>query len=905
MGLTILSTCSVQNVERSSEQAGHTAVGGRPWWRPAGGAVQAAKLRAVGGIGVRGASHDSGAADGSADPLSELLSSDRRYVAALARSLHQLLTDPDTDSTPPAALAARLAASLAHNMEAVGSLPAGVDGSAEAGRGQSEEELADPSLPRYWEHRMEKAAAQAAAAAGAAAAPAPPPSSADSESPLLTDSDVESALLAELGGHGISLRDGRTVDGRYSQQTCYAGGDESEVCVYDGIVCTDGSSPVLVTSDPPVNTMPEAVRGPPREGDSKPTQLQTAAGASEPLGVPDPHSDCQDYRYGEASAWRYSSCRYDRSGDRPYTEALAEAMRLPHVAAAVHDARYPSIDHPLDLTNRYLGPLNRRDVLVRPLGREDVWPAAEEGWAGVEAAAAAAGAPAAHPGAPGVRFLARNVPSSSGRVTVDWLPADQSLWLVPSATQVNVNPFFWMASGVAPLFGAQRANASLCGTGGHSLPCLDPHEAPIDARAVMDSRRTLAEQAAGQGSARASDGRARSWGAHPLDGWMHAPARGWLYAGQSRTSWRSSTLSDTGHDSRSSVSANTVRWVVGPQWGPLPSQDLVLFLGWGGVQTDSRAKLGSWFEGTLALGAQRHSQVFFNDLRSAYNATHLLCARRGAVTGSKPRIFSSHADAWMWRQYAYMATGLTAKGVLTQSIYPPRRITVIERKGQTGRGLFNLPEVMELVRATGLPVEVVPRMDYLTFAQQVELMSGTGILIAPHGAALMNSMFLPAHAVVIELFPPLLKNGVFERLAGTMGLLYYSVHARTVLPPNMTHMMGPAFMASPEFAKECISTNISSTDAFLTRWCNQASKTHPIVVPLRVLRRHLDDAVDAIGAYSLLNPVWKAEAEKLGLPPPTQLELLRGDPDLELSASYNASLEAELATAARTTPVPV
>ena len=42
---------------------------------------------------------------------------------------------------------------------------------------------------------------------------------------------------------------------------------------------------------------------------------------------------------------------------------------------------------------------------------------------------------------------------------------------------------------------------------------------------------------------------------------------------------------------------------------------------------------------------------------------------------------------------------------------------------------------------------------------QVELMAGTGILIAPHGAHLANTMFLPARAAVIELFPPVMKKG--------------------------------------------------------------------------------------------------------------------------------------------------
>ena len=42
--------------------------------------------------------------------------------------------------------------------------------------------------------------------------------------------------------------------------------------------------------------------------------------------------------------------------------------------------------------------------------------------------------------------------------------------------------------------------------------------------------------------------------------------------------------------------------------------------------------------------------------------------------------------------------------------------------------------------------------------QVVELMGGTGILIAAHGAALVNAMFLPQHAVVIEIFPFLMKK---------------------------------------------------------------------------------------------------------------------------------------------------
>ena len=69
----------------------------------------------------------------------------------------------------------------------------------------------------------------------------------------------------------------------------------------------------------------------------------------------------------------------------------------------------------------------------------------------------------------------------------------------------------------------------------------------------------------------------------------------------------------------------------------------------------------------------------------------------------------------------------------------------------TGRGIYNQKEVIAAVAATGLPYQVAPNMGTMSFKEQVELMAGTGILIAPHGAHLTNSMFLPVHSVVIEV----------------------------------------------------------------------------------------------------------------------------------------------------------
>ena len=610
VGLTVLTACSSKDLEASStgsinrdidDEAGggggsgwnslsaaSIAGKGRAWWRTVGrpsGSTLTAKLKTIGGVGVRGSAPKEGEQgekeedeleEASADPLTTLLQSDPRYVAALARSLHALMADPTSEQTQPGELANRLAGLLATNIAAVAIAAAGESSSSSSrteggGKGDDGHLLSlpagietDPALPKYWEQRIQRA--QAAERAQLA-------DGVDEEAPITEDA-VEDAALSALGVHALYLNDGRIVDGRFSHQTCYLGADESEICVYDGVLCTDGSSPVLVVNEPPPGSLPKEMRereGLPLEG----PQFQTAAGSSEPLGIPDPHSDCLDYRHSEASAWRFSSCRYDRSGDRPYLEAQAEGMRLGLVEDWVGMAR-PQTDYPLDLTNRYFLPINRRDVLVRPLGQGDVWPREGLGWEGVLKKARlqrplTGGQAPSHPHAPQLKLAAQGVRSANGRFTVDWLDpeANPHLWLVPGATQMHTNPYFWMSTGVAALYAARRANASLCDAGGDSFACLDPLHPPppVDAGQLIDSHgRVLRNGAAAAAAAAAGGGAisdigtgddggtrngrnlgsldglggrrpsppppARSWGAHPLDGWVHPPGRGWEYAGE-------------------------------------------------------------------------------------------------------------------------------------------------------------------------------------------------------------------------------------------------------------------------------------------------------------------------------------------------------------------------------------
>lgn len=224
---------------------------------------------------------------------------------------------------------------------------------------------------------------------------------------------------------------------------------------------------------------------------------------------------------------------------------------------------------------------------------------------------------------------------------------------------------------------------------------------------------------------------------HPADGWLQHRQAGEI-------------TSSPGSISRKKQTNNRMTFKQGPQWD-LPSMDYILFTGDGAVVLDGVHRLNPWFAGTLALATQPHTKHFFNEVLGELNDWHYLCTRRAGIPGVKNKIFTGRADAWLWRHYAYKALGLGAKGLRSHPRYPPRKVTIIDRKGLNGRGIYNKQALIDAVAAMGLPYEVVPNMASMSFAQQVELMAGTGILIAPHGAHLTNSMFLPVHAVVIEV----------------------------------------------------------------------------------------------------------------------------------------------------------
>lgn len=151
---------------------------------------------------------------------------------------------------------------------------------------------------------------------------------------------------------------------------------------------------------------------------------------------------------------------------------------------------------------------------------------------------------------------------------------------------------------------------------------------------------------------------------------------------------------------------------------------------------------------TMPLLTQEHTKILLNgNLARDYSVTDddWMCFTKGAITAVKPRVFTSVGDAHAFKLLAYAASNVTT---LAHDNRPPPKITLLSR---FDRGLYNMSMIMSVLNSTGLEVEVVEDMRFFSWEKQVALMAGTGILIAAHGGALANVMYLPAHAVVIEV----------------------------------------------------------------------------------------------------------------------------------------------------------
>ena len=575
-------------------------------------------------------------------------------------------------------------------------------------------------------------------------------------------------------------------------------------------------------------------------------------------------AECTDARYDEPSAVEFDGgCAAHTGTARNRWSVLtgAGAHPLP--------PRRPEADAPLPVTGRGWGPANsgRDGAKIRGVPSNILFGGEE-----VAFPAPAASAIAGDAGGP-LRVTRR---TRVGPRTIDWV--DGALWFVSLPSGAVRDEWKWW-NRVGALYDALRNNATGWGGGGAATSnsaggagagsprrvLRPPHAAAAAAAAARAAAATDASAAAkdappppaSRSSADFSAVAGTYLGAHPHDGYIV-----WLKRWQI-ASWMAIVSS--------ARTQNTASFRINSQW-PLPPMDALVLTGTGGEEIDGETMraLPPYQAASLRLATQPDTvRTSAGALRDVYSSSHLLCSRRGAVPGPKPKLLTDRADGWLLRQYAYMMTGLAKEGERSHPRYVPRHVTFFDLpgRGEDGEGgrVHNSAAVEAAIRGIGIPYTVVRSLDGMSFKQRLALIAKTGILVAPHGSAMIYSMFLPAHAVVIELFGAGVRRTTFRYTAESTDVHYYPVFS-SVSPP-CGGSPAPAWAAalhSTVFYEQCTARNVTSYDAALLPVCASARAAAPIIVPLDMFNQVMYDAVDTISAFSLRNPVWLEIANTTG-----------------------------------------
>jgi hypothetical protein len=199
------------------------------------------------------------------------------------------------------------------------------------------------------------------------------------------------------------------------------------------------------------------------------------------------------------------------------------------------------------------------------------------------------------------------------------------------------------------------------------------------------------------------------------------------------------------------------------------------------------------------------------------------------------------SECQAWREMAYASVGVRTPAWNDR---PKPMITILNRGS---RGFFDLDAIVKAVNATGLPWQLVSDIGRSTYKEQVQIFANTAILVATHGGALAHVMHLPLHAVIIEMFPYMVGNSIYEKLAHMCNVHYYKLLGS--LPPEDS----PAaqhfdVFKNSEFLSYCeYPHHMGRYDGALIGQCDRYPKNSAVHVPLGIFETILSYALSDIG----------------------------------------------------------
>lgn len=124
-------------------------------------------------------------------------------------------------------------------------------------------------------------------------------------------------------------------------------------------------------------------------------------------------------------------------------------------------------------------------------------------------------------------------------------------------------------------------------------------------------------------------------------------------------------------------------------------------------------------------------------------------------------------------------------GIDPNQVADPQKVVIAQRKQTESRRLADANELVAALEMKGYDVSLVTFGD-LTFKQQLEAVQDASVLVGVTGSDLVNSVFLPLVATIVEIFPTAHGVQVFTPELWHLAQMSGKYHMKYVSPYNST-----------------------------------------------------------------------------------------------------------------------
>jgi len=223
---------------------------------------------------------------------------------------------------------------------------------------------------------------------------------------------------------------------------------------------------------------------------------------------------------------------------------------------------------------------------------------------------------------------------------------------------------------------------------------------------------------------------------------------------------------------------------------------------------------------------------------SSFSSSSLVCFENAGLVGMGLHEFGFFANVFEAKSFrrkiiSYYNIVTTEKSTMSQK----SRCMVLQR--QKTRRLLNRDEVITSIEETGLfdcrqwHMYLHGEMETLSFQQQLSVTASTQFLVGLHGSGLVNSIFLSADSVTVDLLPDNYLELEWHNFASKAGVRFYFMFLRDSNCKNQCN--GSIITTSKVKCRSVMSCNHKLEDFKLLQVIAMQSDFHIRVAPNIIL----------------------------------------------------------------------